>query len=79
MHTWLIVVIAVVVLALLFWGATHGLERRVEAGAHREQAELAGQQARAREVAARDELAKDAAVASFGLNLPWRRARRDSR
>jgi len=31
------------------------------------------------EVAARDELAKNAGVASFGLTLTWQRARRDSR
>ena len=85
MDTWLIIVIffAVDVLALVLWGVTRGRERRlesrrVEAGELREQAEPAARYAKDREVAARDELARGAGVASFGLNLPWRRARRDS-
>ena len=66
MDTWLIIVIvvaAVVVLALAYWAATRGRERRLEsrraeAGELREQAGLASRQAEERESAARDELAK---------------------
>jgi hypothetical protein len=68
MNTWLIIVVAaVVLLALAFWRATRGRERRLESRRTEEP-----------EVTARDELARGAGVASFGLNLPWRRARRDS-
>jgi hypothetical protein len=69
--TWLTVVtlvIAVVVLALVLRAATRGRERRLG-----EQPEAASA---AEELEApRDKLARDAAVASFGLNLPWRRPR----
>jgi Flp pilus assembly protein TadB len=64
MDTWLIIVIviaAVLVVALALWAAARGRERRlehqrVEAGEHREQAELRARQAEERELAAREEL-----------------------
>jgi hypothetical protein len=67
MHTWLIIVtvVAVVVLVLVLRAA-----KRPRAGGLESPRIEAGEH--------RDELARNAGVASFGLNLPWRRARRGS-
>jgi hypothetical protein len=65
MDSWLIfvIVVAAIVPALVLWGLASRRKRPPES----------------RRVAAgehREKLARDAGVASFGLNLPWRRARR---
>jgi hypothetical protein len=64
MNTWLILVLVVAILggAFLLRAATRGRER------HRP-----GEHA----VSPRDELARNAGIASFGLSLPWRRTRKD--
>jgi hypothetical protein len=85
MDTWLIIVTLVafvVVFALVLRWATRGRERRLEsrrpkASKHCEPADPAARQAEEHVAVARDELARSAGVASFGLNLPWRRARND--
>ena len=67
MDDWLVflaVVVVVAVLALAIRGVTRGRRR----------AELPAYPAEDR-IAPRDELARNAGVASFGLNLPWRRPR----
>lgn len=75
MGTWLVIValaVAVLVFALVLRSAT-----RARRGRRRGQAELVARRA-GEGVAPRDELARNAGVASFGLNLPWRRPRGDS-
>ena len=67
MDGWLVflaVVVAVVVLALVIRGVTRG-RRRAELPAYPAEDGIDP----------RDELARNAGVASFGLNLPWRRPR----
>ena len=67
MDDWLVflaVAVAAVVLALAIRGVTRG-RRRAELPAHPAEDRIAP----------RDELARNAGVASFGLNLPWRRPR----
>ena len=78
MDTWLIVVIAVVAVmgSLSIRTATRRRERRLEgrrfeAGEHLAQGTRAGREGKEREVSPREKLARDAGVASFGLNLPW--------
>jgi hypothetical protein len=75
--TWLIVVIAVVVIgSLSLWIATRGRERRLEsrgpeADERNAQGTLEGRGASERELSPREKLVREAGVASFGLNLPW--------
>ena len=70
--TWLIVVIAVVAItgALSLWRVARGRERSLESR-RLEAGERRAHEAKQREVAPRDKLAREAGVASFGLNLPW--------